>query len=191
MQRVMIVGGSGSGKSTLARIMAEQTGLPALHMDQIHWMAGWVPRPLSERMEMASAIERSEAWIFEGGFSTTYDHRAERADTLIWLDLPVALRLWRVTWRLIRHYGRRRPDMAEGCVENLHGETLAFYHWIWRTRATHRARLLRLIDQHRDLDVHHLKSRSEVSHFIKRLTGPSSGLVGGVASEGAVSPRPR
>lgn len=171
MQRVMIVGGPGSGKSTLARVVGAQTGLPVHHMDHIHWMSGWVQRARPERTAMAHAIETTQAWVFEGGFSTTYDHRAGRADTLVWLDLPVALRLWRVTRRLACHYGQRRPDMAEGCTETIHAETWDFYRWIWSTRHSHRVRLVRLISEHPHLEVHHLKSRADVARFTVNLVG--------------------
>ncbi|MDW3222717.1 MAG: AAA family ATPase [Paracoccaceae bacterium] len=166
MQRVMIVGGSGSGKSTLARFLGVRTGLPVYHMDHIHWTPGWVARATPERKAMALKIEESPKWIFEGGFSTTYDHRATRADCLIWLDLPVSLRLWRVTYRMLRYYGRQRPDMAEGCQEGLHSETAEFYRWIWRTRSSHRARLVRLIQDHPHLNVHQLTKTAQVTSFM-------------------------
>lgn len=47
MRRVMIVGHPGSGKSTLARAMGERTGLPVVHIDQIHWRPGWVAQTLT------------------------------------------------------------------------------------------------------------------------------------------------
>lgn len=167
MKRVMIVGGSGSGKSTLARALGARTGLPVHHMDHIHWLPGWQMRPRAERTAMALEVERGDAWIFEGGFSTTYDHRLSRADTLVWLDLPVALRLWRVTRRLILHWGQRRPDMAEGCVEGIHGETWAFYRWIWDTRHTGRARHAALLAQAQEAGhaAYHLTSPRAVRRF--------------------------
>lgn len=170
MRRVMIVGGAGSGKSTLARALGARTGLPVYHMDHIHWGPGWQARPRPERRAMALAIEAQDAWIFEGGFSTTYLNRLSRADTLIWLDLPVALRLWRVTKRLVIHYGQRRPDMAEGCVEGIHGESWAFYRWIWETRQTGRARLADLI-RHApvNVSVHHLRTRTQVRQYLEGL----------------------
>ena len=50
----------------------------------------------------AKAVENGERWIFEGGLSRTYDHRASRATSLIWLDLALTLRLWRVGARVER-----------------------------------------------------------------------------------------
>jgi adenylate kinase family enzyme len=166
----MIVGGSGSGKSTLARSLGAHTGLPVHHMDHIHWQPGWVQRDREARRAMALAVEAQERWIFEGGFSSTYENRASRADTIIWLDLPVMLRLWRVTRRLVRYWGQARPDMAEGCVEGIHGETLSFYVWIWQTRSTGRIRIEKLIRDHgAGMRVLHLTRRAEVAAFLSDL----------------------
>ena len=169
MQRVMINGGPGSGKSTLARALGASTGLPVYHMDQLHWKPGWVARPLPEKVPMAHKIEARDQWIFEGGMSATYENRASRAETLIWVDLPTSLRLWRVIKRLITNYGQTRPDSAPDCPETLHAETFAFWKWIWDTRHTHRARLLRLIKDHPHLTVIHLTSRGAVGDFYAQI----------------------
>lgn len=170
MRRVMIVGGSGSGKSTLARTLGAQTGLPVFHMDHIHWQENWQARPRQERLVMAMEIEAQDHWIFEGGFSTTYENRATRADTLIWLDLPVGLRLWRVTKRLFRYWGQSRPDMAPGCTEGFHSETLPFYRWIWDTRQTGRQRLIALTQAHQHhTKIVHLQRPRDVRRFLESL----------------------
>ncbi|MDO6591440.1 DNA topology modulation protein FlaR [Loktanella sp. D2R18] len=169
MQRVMITGGPGSGKSTIARILGARTRLPIHHMDKIHWKPGWEPRDMSERELMCHAIEHGESWIFEGGFSKTYDHRATRADMLIWLDLPVSLRFWRVVRRLFRDYGKTREDMTNNCPEVFHGETFAFWLWIFTSRKRTRAKIVRLIAAHPHLTVHHLQTRSQVRAYIANL----------------------
>ena len=168
MKRVMIVGQPGSGKSTLASMLGKATGLPVFHMDKIHWMEGWVMRPDPDRLRMAMAVEDGEAWIFEGGFSRTYDRRRDRADTLIWLATPFALRVWRVTWRFVRDFGKTRPDMADGCPEGNFREMIDFYRFIWRSRNTSKARIERLIAEAApDLDVHVLHSARDVANFVK------------------------
>lgn len=167
MERVMIVGAPGSGKSTLARWLGAQTGLPVVHMDHLHWKSGWVPRPDAEKAPMVAAVEVRPAWIFEGGHSTTYDNRVARADTVIWLDLPVGLRLWRVTKRLVLQYGQRRPDMAEGCVETLGAHTWEFYRYIWQTRHSARSRVLRLLaPPPAHVQLVHLTSPGQVRRFM-------------------------
>ena len=101
MNRIMIVGAPGSGKSTLARKIGEATGLPVFHMDHIHWKSGWIERSRSDKINLAQEIEARERWIFEGGLSSTFDTRAERAELIIWLDFHILLRLWRVFARTV------------------------------------------------------------------------------------------
>jgi adenylate kinase family enzyme len=143
MRRVMVVGQPGSGKSTFARALGARTGLPVIHIDRIHWKAGWVERSREEKTRLCREVEAGEAWIFEGGHSATWDSRVARADLLVWLDRPLPLRLWRVLRRAWRHYGSTRPDLPEGCPELL--RTLPpFVAFIWRTRRTSREAMARL-----------------------------------------------
>ena len=167
MRRVMILGQPGSGKSTLARAMGQRTGLPVVHVDQLHWKPGWVERDRNEKIAMALAEQAKPEWIFEGGLSATYEDRFARADTIIFLDIPLPLRVQRVVWRTLRHYGRVRPDMQDGCPERFSWE---FYKWIWDTRRTGRIKPLRMIaEAGPDKAAHHLTSAAQVGHFVASL----------------------
>jgi adenylate kinase family enzyme len=167
MKRVMIVGQPGGGKSWLARQMGARTGLPVFHMDQIHWMPGWVMRPFEDRLRMATEVENSDEWVFEGGFSQSYAHRMSRADMLIVLDPPFMLRVWRVFKRTLRDYGRSRPDLPEDCPEQFSAE---FWKWIWDTRHTARAKNLKLVEQAGPgTTCHVLRTRQDVAQFLKTL----------------------
>ncbi len=167
MQRVMIIGQPGSGKSTLARMLGDLTFLPVVHMDHIHWKAGWVERDRAEKTQMTLDVIEGNSWIFEGGHSATYSQRLARADTLIWLDLAVGLRLRRVLWRTLRHYGRARPDLPEGCPEQFSREFLGF---IWRTRHSAREHL-RLLFEAAPVGktTYHFTAHSQVNAFLLDL----------------------
>ena len=168
MQRIMIVGQPGSGKSTLARALGEETGLPVVHIDHIHWMPGWRERLRDDKTRLCHAVEAGEAWIFEGGHSATWGNRLARAEMLIWLDVPLPLRLWRVVWRTVRFQGRTRPDLPEGCPEGFHRETLPFWRFIWRTRHTSRAGIQRLWDKApAGKRLVRLSSRRDVRRFLR------------------------
>ncbi len=164
----MVVGQPGAGKSTFARALGHATGLPVVHIDrEVHWLPGWVERPTAEKSRRCAEICARDAWIFEGGHSRTWPERVARADTLIWLDMPLPLRLWRVAKRTALHYGRSRPDLPKGCPEQF---SLPFLRWIWDTRKTQRQRMAALVaaaPPH--LDVHHLADRCAVDGFLGRL----------------------
>lgn len=165
MQRVMIIGQPGSGKSTLARNLGAVTGLPVYHMDQIHWMPGWIERSQDEKLRLAREVFALDRWIFEGGFSLTWPERLARADTLIWLDSNWPVRSWRVFLRTLGGYGRSRPDLPENCPERFSAE---FYKWIWDTRHTGRARMRRVFDQ-TNKPKHRFTSFAQSNAFLKGL----------------------
>jgi len=167
----MIIGAPGSGKSTLARKLGALTGLPVTHIDHIHWLPGWQERPRDEKIAMIRPIEDSDAWIIEGGLSATFPTRVARADTLIWLDVPIGIRFWRVVKRTVLTYGRVRPDLPEGCPEVFGTHTWEFWLYIFRTRRPNRMRM-----RERFLDARAagksavcLKSRRDVERFLSKL----------------------
>jgi adenylate kinase family enzyme len=156
VKRVMIVGCGGSGKSTLARRLAEKTGLPIIHIDQIYWTPGWVNRSREETRRMVGEPTQGSEWIFEGNNASSFDLRIAKADTVIFLDFPTWLCLFRVLKRIIGHYGRDRPDKADGCLEGLDWK---FLKWIVVYRKNHRWEVLELLDNAPDtITKHHLTS---------------------------------
>ncbi|MEL7091627.1 MAG: AAA family ATPase [Pseudomonadota bacterium] len=168
MKRVMILGQPGSGKSTLARQVGAAMDLPVVHVDHIHWMSGWVERPKDEKIAMALAEQAKPEWVFEGGLADTKDDRLNRADTLIVIELPYSLRMWRVIKRTLRHYGRTRPDLPDGCPEQV---SLEFWRWIWDTRHTAREANRNWAAKARALGkaVFVLASRRDVRAFVNGL----------------------
>lgn len=127
MNRVLIIGPCGSGKSTLARELAPRLGLPLVHMDQLGWQAGWIETGKAELNARLAEVVAGERWLIEGNYGSTLGPRLDRADTVIYLDFPIALCLWRLIRRVTTLRGRSRPDMPEGCPERF---DLAFFWYV-------------------------------------------------------------
>ena len=72
------------------------------------------------------------------------DLRLSACDTVIFLDYPRHVCLWRALKRLITYRNRVRPDMTEGCPERI---TWEFLRWIWRYRTHYRPSLLTKLAQ--------------------------------------------
>jgi adenylate kinase family enzyme len=169
MNRVMIVGGPGSGKSTLAIALGKATGLPVFHMDMIHWKPGWVERDKKEKVRLVGQIEAADKWILEGGLSVTYANRATHADTLIWVDLPLPLRVLRLIRRRWQYRGgATRPDLPENCPEKLDWE---FLHWTLTASATTRQKIERTVSNAGCLKVYHLRTPTQVKDFLIGIVG--------------------
>jgi adenylate kinase family enzyme len=117
MQRVLVIGPCGAGKSTAATELGELLGLPVHHLDRLHWREGWVEGSREELVAALAPILASERWLIDGNYGGTMAERLERADTVIYLDYPTRLCLWRAARRAWRFYGKARPDMAPGCPE--------------------------------------------------------------------------
>ena len=163
----MIIGQPGSGKSSLARVLGERVGLPVHHVDKIHWKSGWVERDRDEKLHLISKVEAESHWIIEGGLSKTWENRVSRADTLIWLDVPLAIRAWRVLKRRIVYHGRSRPDLPKGCPEKIH---LDFAVWIWSTRNSARAEMEALFNTAPPPKSRFcLKTGTQVKQFVSTL----------------------
>jgi len=171
-RRIMIVGAPGSGKSTLATRLGPELGLPVHRVDNLIWAPNWTERDVDTRVAEALAIEAGEAWIFEGGGAQTFDNRVTRADLMIWLDAPVGRRIWRLIRRAIRWRGRARPEMAEGCVERLDKNWLAFLAWVWVTRVQRDAECADLMAKAGDKGLR-LTSLKAVNRLVAALPDPS------------------
>jgi len=100
MQRIAIVGCSGGGKSTLARELGAALKLPVIHLDALFWKPGWVEGDANEFREAVEAAVAADRWICEGNFIRASGLRFQRADTIIWLELPRLVCLWRAFVRL-------------------------------------------------------------------------------------------
>jgi adenylate kinase family enzyme len=128
MRRVLVIGCSGAGKSTLARALAPRLGLPLVHLDRFYWSSGWVEPTQEKWRTIVEGLVAEPAWVMDGNYSATFDLRMPRADTVIWLDYPRMRCVWRVVTRAIKDHGRNRPDLPDGCPEQI---DLKFYRFVW------------------------------------------------------------
>jgi adenylate kinase family enzyme len=128
MRRILVIGSPGAGKSTAARRLAQHLGLPLVHLDREFFGPGWVEPPRAEWRKRVSALVAKPEWVMDGNYGSTFDLRIPRATDIVWLDLPRWRCLLNVLWRVLRHYGRVRPDLGPGCAERF---DWSFMRWIW------------------------------------------------------------
>ena len=161
-----ILGSGGAGKTTVALELGERTGLPVVHLDLLNWAPGWVPRPHEEfRVALADAVA-DDRWILDGNFleGDAGDPRFGRADTVVFLDLPRRTSIRRAVARRVRDRGKQRPDLPEGCEEEIE---LWFLRWMWSYPNKVRPRVLAILaGLGPGVEVHHLRSDAEVRRFL-------------------------
>lgn len=92
LNRIMVIGiSAGVGKSTFARRLGKATNINVYHLDALYWKPGWIEATLGEFSKAQKEILNLHQWIIEGNYSNTFETRAESADTLIYLELPLYL----------------------------------------------------------------------------------------------------
>lgn len=166
MKRVLVIGSGGAGKSTFARRLGGRLGLEVIHLDVHYWKPGWVAPPEEEWRATVEELLRRDGWVMDGNYSGTLGARLAACDTVVFLDLPRAVCLWRVLKRLARYYHRWRPDMAEGCRESF---DLEFIRWVWGYPRSSRPKVVRLLAEHgREKRVVRLRSSREAEEFLAR-----------------------
>ena len=167
MKRVLVIGSGGAGKSTLSRRLGELLGLEVIHLDVAFWRPGWTETPKDEWRQKVEELCRRDSWVMDGNFSGTLETRLAACDTVVFLDLPRAVCVWRALKRVVMYRNTPRPDMAEGCHETFEPKFLL---WVWNYPARTRPKVLRLLEQHAEgRKIVRLRSSAEAEQFLNRL----------------------
>lgn len=164
MRRVLVIGSGGAGKSTFATALGTRLGLPVIHLDAHYWQSGWVATPAPQWRARVAQLLAGDGWVMDGNYGGTMTERLAACDTVIFLDLPRTVCLWRIVQRAIRYAGRSRPDMTPGCPERLSWE---FVWWVWTYPSRRRPEVLqRLRALPATTRVEILRSARDVEAFV-------------------------
>ena len=105
--RVIIVGNTGAGKTTLANALAARLGVDHVELDALHWEPNWTPTERDAFRAKARAALSPSGWVADGNYRKVRDIVWSRAHTLVWLDYPLAVILWRLARRSLRRVTRQ------------------------------------------------------------------------------------
>lgn len=168
--RVLVAGTSGSGKTTVAATIGTALQLPHVEIDALFHGAGWTPRPSFE-----ADVHRFSAgsmWVTEWQYSTVRAHLADRADLLVWLDLPRAVIMRQLVRRTVVRRLRREQlwnGNVEPALRTLFTDPEHILRWAWNTHHETARRVSDVRARRPDLTIVRLRSRAEVTGW---LTGP-------------------
>jgi len=165
-RRVLVAGTSGSGKTTLAVRIAGALQLPHVEIDALFHGPGWIPRP-----EFEADVHRFSAgprWVTEWQYSAVRAHLADRADLLVWLDLPRAVVVRQVVRRTLRRRLQRQA-LWNGNVEpplwTIFTDRDHIVRWAWNTHHRTGTRVAELARRRPELAVVRLRGRSEIARW--------------------------
>lgn len=100
-ERILVLGRTGSGKTTLARQLSASLGVPHVELDALYFAPDFSTTPLPVLRERTSAVIAGQRWVTDGNKTAVRDLVWPRADTVVWLDYPLAVSLWRLGKRAL------------------------------------------------------------------------------------------
>ena len=103
--KIYIVGSVGSGKTTLARQLAEHYNIPHFETDNFVWTrhpSGDIRNSVDKRDKLLNYAIELDQWIIEGVHMDWTDEALEASDYILFLDVPVSIRHWRIIKRYTR-----------------------------------------------------------------------------------------
>jgi hypothetical protein len=112
--RILILGRTGSGKTTLARELAAAIGMPHVELDSLYFGRAFDTAPLPVLRERTAAAISGDRWVTDGNKAAVRDLVWPRADTVIWLDYPLRVSLWRLGKRAIWRTSTLRSEATGG-----------------------------------------------------------------------------
>jgi adenylate kinase family enzyme len=170
VRRVVVVGTTGSGKSQLAERLAGQTGLRVIELDALYWGKDWQPVPLELFRHRVERETKEDGWIVVGNYSQVRDIVWPNADTLVWLDLPLSLVMWRLLRRTVRRAATRTELWNTGNRESFRNAFLSRQSILLWALKTHRRNRERYASDFqglpKDKRVVRLKNRRQVERFV-------------------------
>jgi adenylate kinase family enzyme len=146
VRRILIKGGSGAGKSTLGRQLSARLGLPWVELDALHHGPNWTAASAAElRAKVLAALDDGAGWVVDGNYESKLGTLIlDRAELIVWLDLPLHIKLSRLVSRTARRYVSQE-ELWNGNRESLRGaffDADALFPWAVRSHFRQRRQWL-------------------------------------------------
>jgi adenylate kinase family enzyme len=152
--------------------LARTLGLRHIEIDALHHGPNWESCGADVLRERVRAATEGDGWVTDSTYHTMLgDFVVERADRLVWLDVPLRL----VLWRLLRRTHVRNRDRVElwnGNVEPGWRESLRLLIWPAFTRA--RANRRDFPSRYAHVQLHRLRSDRDVRDFVQSIQATAS-----------------
>ena len=169
MKKVAVFGNAGGGKSTLSKRLSEITGLPLHVLDKIQDQSGGSEVPQEEYKRIHQKILEEDQWIIDGfGCMETLWLRLDKADSLVYVDLPIYIHFWWVTKRFVTGYFKppegwpERSPILESSVNS--------YRALWLCQRYLAPKYREYIKQaESSKSVYHIRTTKQISQFIELM----------------------
>jgi len=114
-------------------------------------------------MDILQDFVREKQWIIEGSYLSSSELHLHEADTIIFLDIPPLLCLWRLTKRHLAYRRRSRRDIPEGSTDKL---TMSHILKVVTFPLEDRRTIKQKLRNYKSKQIIWLRSRKEVEDFL-------------------------
>jgi adenylate kinase family enzyme len=171
--KITIIGTSGSGKSTLSRKISEKFNIQRLEIDRIwfkydghHYLKGCTPEQkeaVNQKIlaEVEQFLQANQNWVIDGTYSKIQPIIAERADSVVLIQLPLLFRLYSHIIRVFKG-DNRHPEVTP--LQDLHFTRTLIKRW----RNGEDRKLIEFVKMYKSKLVV-LRSFTEIDDFFKAL----------------------
>jgi adenylate kinase family enzyme len=169
---VVIASASGNGKTTLGRRLAQRLRVPFIELDELVHGPNWQETSNENLRARLEPLLAGDGWVADGAYQHKLgDFVLDRADTVVWLDLPLHIwlpRLTRRTWRRLRGREQLWNGNHESLITAFWGRESLF---VWAVR-THFRRRREWPETLCGRNVIRLKSPRDVDALIRNVRRP-------------------
>ena len=171
--RIAVVGVSGSGKTTTAAHLARILEKPHVELDALHWQPNWVMTERETFRRLVAQALSGPDWVTDGNYSKARDLIWGRATTVVWLDYPLLVTLWQLTWRTLKRI-LSQEELWNGNRETLRGAFFSkdsLFLWALNSYPRHHRTYPQLFasPEYAHLQVIRLRSRRATAAWLKGL----------------------
>lgn len=118
-KRFAIIGLPGSGKSTFSIKLGKHLNIPVHHLDQFMFI-DTKRTPQGEFLEVKKALVNEDSWIIEGCSISTLEMRFQKADVIIYFEIPRLVCIWRLFKRSFQ------KEKIGGCLNRINWEIIKY-----------------------------------------------------------------
>jgi adenylate kinase family enzyme len=140
--------------------------VPHVELDSLFWKPGWQQTPAEEFAQRVATVLDADGWVADGNYRGKLGTLVlDRADLVVWLDLPLRITLPRVLRRTVGRL-RTREQLWGTNVETWRDAFLRRDSLVWWAVKTHfrwRRRLPQLLARYPHV---RLRSRREIEQFL-------------------------
>lgn len=169
-RRVLVAGPSGAGKTTMAQQLSRALGVDHHEIDALFHGPDWQPR--ESFVADVEAVVAQDGWVTEWQYTVVRERLLERADALVWLDLPRRVVMRQVITRTLRRRLLReelRNGNREGPLREVFTDRDHIVRWAWAAWAPYPSKVRDAAERRPELLIVRVRSRGERRRLVEAL----------------------